>query len=270
MPDQTSPLLSILMPSYNSGQFLAEAIESALASEQVELIVQDGLSRDETSQVLRRYADDSRVKVCQERDQGQADALNKALAQATSDWIGWLNADDFYIKGSLEAVLKAIQTHGAEGYSILYGDYLLVDRAGRTLRAYRVGPWSFERIYRHGCYMFSGATFLKRDLLQRIGGLDSGLHFCMDLDLFLRVGPEVRSLKLERPLAALRIHDGSKSVAKGRQFASEALRVRRRYRRGCMAQMIRLRAYIHTLLFVSAQPIRFSRAYSRVRREKQL
>jgi glycosyltransferase involved in cell wall biosynthesis len=270
MPDRSSSLLSILMPSLNSGPFLAEAIESALSYERIELIVQDGLSRDSTSRVLQHFAADPRVQVFQERDRGQADALNKALGKATSDWIGWLNADDFYIEGSLEAVIEAIQTRGADGYSVLYGDYWLVDRAGAKLRTYRVGPWSFDRIYRHGCYMFSGATFLRRDLLQRVGGLDSSLHYCMDLDLFLRLGREVRSLKLDRPLAALRVHDGAKSIAKGRQFAGEALQVRRRYQQGQKAQLIGLRAYLSTLLLVTAQPIRFSRFYSRIRREKQV
>jgi glycosyltransferase involved in cell wall biosynthesis len=270
MTNQSSPILSILIPSYNAGPFLREAIESALADSRVELIIQDALSDDETPQVLRQYENDTRVLMIREHDFGQSDALNRALSRATGNWIGWLNADDVYTKDSLQFVLEAIEAGAADGFSVLYGDFQLIDHAGITLRKYRVSPWSWNRIFHRGCYVFSGATFIKREELERVGGLDTTLHYCMDLDLFLKLGPEVRSRKLQKTLGALRIHRGSKTYSRGRQFAREALRVRRRYRHGLLALAISIRAYLYSHLYVTFQPIRFSRAYSRFRQVKNL
>jgi glycosyltransferase involved in cell wall biosynthesis len=258
------------MPSYNSGSFLREAIDSALVDTRVELIIQDSLSKDGTCELLREYAGDPRVLVIREEDSGQADALNRALSRASGDWIGWLNADDFYAERSILTVLDTIAAGAAGGYSIVYGDYQLVDRTGRTLRTYRVGPWSWQRIFRRGCYMFSGATFIKREELERVSGLDGTLHFCMDFDLFLRLGTSVRALKLEESLGALRIHDGSKTFTKGQKFAGEALRVRRKYSQTRIAAAIGVLAYMRTIIYVTFGPIRFSKPYSFLRRRKNL
>jgi glycosyltransferase involved in cell wall biosynthesis len=270
MASRTMPLLSILMPSYNSGPFLREAIESILTDSRVELIIQDCLSDDETTHILREYAGDTRVKIIREKDAGQADALNRARVHASADWIGWLNADDIYTEGSLQGILSLIQRGEAEDYSILYGDFDLIDRNGERLRAYRVSPWNWERIFRRGCYVFYGATFIKRTDLERVGGYDSTLDFCMDLDLFLKLGPAARSRKVHKTLGALRIHDTSKTTTKGREFVREAFRVRRRHRQGPIAMALSVAASFQMLIYVTAAPIRFSKPYSRIRHAKDL
>jgi glycosyltransferase involved in cell wall biosynthesis len=258
------------MPSYNAGPFLREAIESTLADPRAELIIQDCLSDDQTAQILHDYAYDTRVTMIREKDAGQADALNRALSHASANWIGWMNADDIYTHGSLNEVLNTIQAGEADQYSILYGDFDIIDRDGRRLRAYRVGPWRWSRIFRRGCYVFYGATFIKRAELERVGGFDNTLHYCMDLDLFLKLGPTARSLKLHRTIGALRIHDASKTSTKGIHFVREAFHVRRRYRRGPLATAISIGAYLKALVYTFAGPIRYSRPYSRVRRAKYL
>jgi glycosyltransferase involved in cell wall biosynthesis len=264
------PDLSIIIPCYNAGSFLREAVESALQGSRVEVIIQDSLSDGETLQVLQGYEEDPRVIVVREKDFGQADALNRALRRASGGWIGWLNADDLYTDGAVKAVLEAIDTAQTQDCSVLYGDWNLVDRDGKVLRAYRVGAWNWSRILRRGCYMFSGATFIRKKDLEEVGGLDSSLHFCMDLDLFLRLGPAIQARKIQMPLGALRIHGRSKTSTRGYEFIGEAFRVRRRHGQGVLEQVIAYRAYCIAMIYVIAQPIRFSKPYSRLRPTKDI
>lgn len=90
------PLVSIVTPSFNSGDFLEQAILSVTNQDynHIEHIVMDGGSTDQTLEILRRYG--APVVWTSEADEGQADAINKGFRQAQGEIIGWLNADDMY------------------------------------------------------------------------------------------------------------------------------------------------------------------------------
>ena len=102
------PKISIVTPSSNQGQFIAEAIQSVLdqGHQNVEHIIVDNCSNDETLKVLARYP---HLKVICEKDRGQSDALNKGFKIAKGDIIGWLNADDLYLPGCFDHMLKHSQ-----------------------------------------------------------------------------------------------------------------------------------------------------------------
>src|SRR4051812_23218985 len=114
-PDAQDPVLSVLIPSYNTGQFIAGALESA-TNVAVERIVMDGASEDGTIAILRS----SGAVWRSEADKGQSDALNKAITMARGEWIGWLNADERYIPGALEDLLAVLPTVKAD---VVYGDF---------------------------------------------------------------------------------------------------------------------------------------------------
>src|ERR687897_245118 len=106
----TSPMMeaidvSVLTPSYGYGRFIADSIESGICQDGLRLqhIVQDGGSEDETLDVLRSFGD--QVLWTSEPDQGQSDALNRALAKATGRWVAWLNADEFYLPSGLASLI---------------------------------------------------------------------------------------------------------------------------------------------------------------------
>ena len=99
------PLVSIVMPSLNQGQYIEAAVMSVLEQSwrRLELVVQDGGSSDETLAILQRISgQDSRLKYSSSPDSGPAQALNRALAKTKGTIIGWLNADDLYTPGALE------------------------------------------------------------------------------------------------------------------------------------------------------------------------
>ncbi len=97
------PSLSVITPSRNSAQFLEDALLSVArqSGPRVEHIVMDCASTDNTLEILNRFP---QVQWISEPDQGQSDAINKGFLRASGDLMGWLNADDYYLPGGLQAI----------------------------------------------------------------------------------------------------------------------------------------------------------------------
>jgi glycosyltransferase involved in cell wall biosynthesis len=185
------------------------------------VIVQDGGSTDGSETVVRALGD-PRVRWVSEPDRGQSDALNRAIGRATGEWIAWLNADDLMRPG-----LLACADPDAD---LVYGDFDYIDSDDRPLRHFAPGPvLTRERLLADGCYLFSGAALFKRALFERFGGLDEGLRYTMDYDLYLRVAPHVRSRYVPRTLGAFRVHGDSKTQGLTWPIFAETVRLRRRF-----------------------------------------
>lgn len=224
---QAAPRISVIVPSFNSGPYLRAALRSAM--DQVptphEILVQDGGSTDATLDILRSVGD--RVAWVSAPDDGQSDALNKALARATGDVVLWLNADDILLPGAIAAASAALASD--PGLEFVYGDFDIIDSAGAVVRRYRSTDYSWRRVYARGCYIFSGSVFVRKEHLVGVGGFDGSLRAAMDFDLMLRLGGAGRSAHLGRTIGQLRMGDANKSSTMLRVFLSEGFRVRRRY-----------------------------------------
>ena len=104
------PKISVITPSFNQGRYIAETIESVLNQDypNVEHIIIDGGSSDDTMQVVERYRQHL-AHVVSEADRGQYDAINQGFALSTGDIMAWLNADDVYLPGTLPLVAKIFE-----------------------------------------------------------------------------------------------------------------------------------------------------------------
>lgn len=260
--------ISVVMPSLNSGAFIAEALKSAL--DQVppphEVIVQDGGSADETLEILATLG--PKVSWRSEPDRGQSDALNRAIAQATGDVVIWLNADDMLAPGAFAAALGALERHADADF--VYGDFEMTRSDGVTIRRFRSSPYDPNRVFTHGCYIFSGAIFYRRKLMDRVGPFDDALHACMDYDYLLRLG-NAQGVHVGQIVARFRMRDGAKSSTMRRRFLRESHALRWRTARGSnprRALTLLLDARDAVLLWT--QPLRLTRAWSAVRRGKRL
>src|SRR5438552_6722863 len=102
---QMSVKISIITPSLNQGDFIEETIVSVLNQgiDDLEYIVIDGGSTDQTLEVIRKYEGSLSYWVS-EKDNGQPEAINKGIARATGEIVGYLNSDDLYLPGALRAV----------------------------------------------------------------------------------------------------------------------------------------------------------------------
>jgi len=101
----TFPKISIVIPSYNQGQYLEESILSVIDQKypDLELFVVDGGSTDNSVNVIKKYAQHLKWWVS-EKDKGQSEAINKGFARATGDIISWLCSDDLYTPGTFHKV----------------------------------------------------------------------------------------------------------------------------------------------------------------------
>lgn len=220
--------LSVITPSYNYARFIPNAIDSTSADGAcVEHIVMDGGSDDGTQEVLASYGD--RLTWRSEPDKGQSDALNKALSLANGDIIGWLNADDFYLPGALDRVIREFENDPE--LDVLYGDTVLVDGTGRLIRLYKCYNVPSVVLRWRGCTLMSTSTFIRRRVLGD-QPFDTGLRMRMDWDLFLRLKRDrkVKFRYLAEPLAAFRFHEEQVTHNQVDYRTAEHYVIRERYR----------------------------------------
>ena len=207
------PSVFLVTPSLNQGRFLKATIESVLAQDHpdVSYFVQDGGSTDETLSVLEGYR--GRVAYASEKDSGQAEAINRGLARAESEILGYLNSDDVLLPGALRAVAEAFASDPE--LVLVYGQALFIDAEGRPLGRCPTQAWDVGRLA-DLCYVTQPAAFWRREVLSEIGPFDESLHYTMDYDYWFRIArryPSRRVRYLETDLAAARFHDGAKTVA---------------------------------------------------------
>jgi Glycosyl transferase family 2 len=208
------PRISVVTPSFNQGRFLEQCITSILEQDypDLEYIVIDGGSSDESVEVLRRYERHFAFWVS-EPDKGQSDALNKGFRRATGDLAVWLNADDFFLPGAFAAVAAAYQQNPQA--SFYFGDGWRADETGRLVS--RMFPergvcWKADAL-RYGLdYILQPATFISRRRLEEIGYIDADLHYGMDWDLWLRLAQLADPVALPVCLAASREHGETKTA----------------------------------------------------------
>jgi hypothetical protein len=219
---------SILTPSYGYGEFISDCVLSVLGQEGVDLehIVMDGGSHDGTTAVLSALSDDRRLTWRSEADAGQSHALAKAFALAGGDWIGWLNADEFYLPRALAAVAEVIEA--SPGVDVLYGDFAEVDSAGRLLRLVTEHGLS-SRTLRARCYIASCTTFIRRAAMPpRLW--DQQCVAMMDWDLFLELQRLGCTFKhFHATVAAFRVHQAQVTASARAQSESEFARIRTRH-----------------------------------------
>jgi glycosyltransferase involved in cell wall biosynthesis len=219
--------VSLALPSRNMGAYIASAARSVLeqSHRDVELLVQDACSSDQTQTVLAAI-DDPRLFVLREPDDGQADAINRGLGRATGDLFGWLNADDELTADALASVVDAFERY--PDLELAYGRGAYVDSNGERMRAYDVRTFD-RRLLLTRDYILQPATFWRRSLWERIGPLDTALHWGFDWDWFIRASRETTFLFLDDELARYRLTGENKSLVGGAERHAELAAIARRH-----------------------------------------
>ena len=204
------PLISIVTPSYNQGDYLEETIRSVLEQDypELEYIVMDGGSTDGSVEIIRKYAE--RIAHWKsEPDAGQSDALRRGFEIATGGFLAWINSDDSLEPGALKAVGEFFVSH--PDVELVYGNMNFIDAGGRRLfTAYPV--LDLRILLYENRFIPQQAMFWRRGLYEKVGGIDPTLRFAMDFDLtlrFLREGARVG--KIDRILGNFRVHPEAKS-----------------------------------------------------------
>ena len=208
---KAAPKISVIIPSLNQRKFLERALDSLSQQRYplLEVIVVDGGSTDGTQEVLRERGDVVSRWVS-EPDEGQTQAVNKGFRLATGEIFGWLNCDERYLPQALWLVGETFARE--PDLDLVFGHRVVTDLQGREVERQRqpaLHPRYFS-LYAAG-WLFSDATFWKKELHRKTGELDEMLcrRYSMDVDWFGRLSLNVRRWRrLDAYLSEFMEHEG--------------------------------------------------------------
>lgn len=217
------PLVSIITPSFNSMPYIRDNIESVLMQgySNLEHIIIDGGSTDGTLEVLKSY---SHLKWISERDRGQSDALNKGFRMAKGAIIGWLNSDDSYNKDAIKTAVKILKN--TDRTDIIFSDVNVIDTWGNLIgiskgKHFEISTFLIDNMIKQP------SVFMRRKVIDMLGGVDENLHYIMDRELWLRAAMKdivfqyIEGVKF----ANFRLSPGTKSYENRSKFSEEWLKV---------------------------------------------
>jgi glycosyltransferase involved in cell wall biosynthesis len=180
--------VSVIIATHNRVQLVKEAIDSVLAqSKQVkEIIVVDDGSTDSTRNLLTNYGE--RIKAVYGTGEGASAARNRGLRLASGEWIAFLDDDDVWLKEKIERQMAIADQ--SPGLGLIYcSDYAVNERLDvlytRSPQADHRGD-VFERLLIRN-FIFTSCVVARRDAIEKVGYMDTALHFAEDWDLWLRI-----------------------------------------------------------------------------------
>ncbi len=216
---------SIITPSYNQGSFIEETIRSVISQEgdfYLEYFIIDGGSTDESVEIIMKYEralknGERRVRCrridyqwVSEADRGQADALSKGFRKATGEVLAWINSDDVYCPGSFKRAAECFEAHPEVGF--IYGKSRYISKDGVELDDYPTGEFDIEVLPRFN-FIAQPSVFMQRDAYFGAGGVDVGLSYALDYELWIRIAKRHKTCYVPEVFSGYRLHDESKTVA---------------------------------------------------------
>jgi glycosyltransferase involved in cell wall biosynthesis len=208
-----APVISVVTPSFNQGQFLERTLCSVLDQgyPRLEYVVQDGGSADDSAEVLARHAD--RLSRWESRpDGGQAEAINLAFAHTTGEVMAYLNSDDVLLPGSLAFVARYFAEHPE--VDVVYGHRVIIDQWDGEIGRWVMPPHQ-DDVLSWCDFVPQETLFWRRHIWDRAGGrIDESFRFALDWDLILRFRDAgARFVRLPRFLGAMRFHAQQKTLS---------------------------------------------------------
>lgn len=191
LKEKNHTLISIVTPSYNSGQFIEECIESILAQDypNIEHIIQDGGSTDQTKLILRKFKQPqykNRIKIFSEPDNGQSDALDRAIKKTRGEIILVLNADDALMPYAVSWGIEQMKNYPE--YGVIYGDSYIIDENSQIIDIIKSKEFNFEQLLCVELVPPAQAAFIRRAALEKVGfRADSSLDTCPDYEMWVRI-----------------------------------------------------------------------------------
>jgi len=229
---QELPLVTIVTPSYNQGQYIEETVLSVLNQDypNIEYIVMDGGSTDQTLEILKKY--EGYLTWFSEKDKGQTDAINKGIRLTKGEILAYLNSDDTYLPGAVTRAVRHLTFENPDS-PFVYGEGYNINAERTIIERYPTEPFDFRHLA-ETCFISQPTTFWKRDVIETIGLFDEKLNYAMDYDYWIRIAKHYGTLDyISDYLANSRMYQETKTMSKRFEAHEEILNViRKHYGRG--------------------------------------
>lgn len=216
------PLVSVVIPTFNRKCFLGEAIESVLnqSYKNVEMLVVDDGSTDNTSELMVAYASNPQIRYFRQENQGQSVARNLALTHAKGDFICFLDSDNRWLPEKLEKSLRVFAQRPEVG--VVYGDIITIDEQGQEVTRQNMTRHSgriTKYLFRDNCVSMN-TSMTRRICFDEMGGMEQGRRAADDYELWLRLSVRYEFFYLPEFLAEYRVMADQISSNKDRRFQS--------------------------------------------------
>lgn len=228
--DKNLPTFTVVTPAYNQADFLRETIESVLSQDypNIEHVVLDDGSTDETPQILAEYGDLFHWET--QKNMGQTPTINKGWAMTKGEIVTWLNSDDtFYDSTSVSKGIEYLIEHPDTG--IVFGDSMFTEADGTEIKPTRpVINFTYKKFISNCENSISQpSAFIRREVVSKVGELDPKFYYFMDWDFWMRAGIYFKIEHIDEILSTYRLHADSKTVSQAKKAAPELEYMYRKY-----------------------------------------
>lgn len=209
MVNETAGLVSVVIPVYNAAEHLKETLESIFSQTftNLEVVAVDDGSADDSVAILRSYGD--RVVLVEQENQGPAAARNQGVKHARGEWIAFLDADDLWVPGKLEAQLASMN-----GCEWSYTDSIFMGGANDQKRDSELNDKPSGDVFEAlicGNFIGTSSLMIKRAVFLEFDGFDQQLRSIQDWDLWMRIASRYPVAYLGEPMVKYRVHSSSTS-----------------------------------------------------------
>ena len=205
---ESTPPVSVIIPTYNRSHFVSQAIESVLKQtfRDFEIIVVDDGSSDDTATVCAEYPE--KVRYIYQKNQGRAEARNTGMRESRSKYLAFLDDDDIFLPDHLQLQVDYLETNPDVG--MVYGTYVRVDE---NLIPYEErppkAPTSYPEMLRMGVEMQTSTVMMRRELIDVAGYLDTRFEIMEEIDYFITIAKHTKIGSIREPLVHMRQHPGN-------------------------------------------------------------
>ena len=216
--------VSVIIPCYNGGRFLRDAIESALRQtrppEQV-IVVDDG-STDDSASIAASVAG---VQLYRQLNRGVSSARNRGLEVATGELVVFLDSDDRLLPHALEIGVRELEAHPECGFVYGFSRTIFANRPPLEAKRRFVDDAGYKRTLEGDSLVPPGSAMFRRATVAAVGGFRAGMALAEDYDLYLRIGRESAIHCHNQTVVEYRMHDGNAISASASRSLRAILRV---------------------------------------------